>query len=83
MKKYKRLLETILLILIFSLTFFAGIYFNLNPTFSILGLVIAVCLHFIRETSQSHIRGNGVRNITASNKEPSNPEKNDLWLDIR
>jgi hypothetical protein len=71
----------ILLIAIFVFSFIAGILFNYNFILSIFCLVVAVCSQIIREKSQANIKGEGIRKITVSDKEPLHPEKGDLWIE--
>ncbi|PIP23441.1 MAG: hypothetical protein COX90_01125 [Candidatus Nealsonbacteria bacterium CG_4_10_14_0_2_um_filter_38_17] len=79
----KKLWGKILLIAIFVFSFVAGILFNSNFISSILCLIIAICLQVIKERFQANIRGDGIKKITISNKEPIHPERGDLWVDTK
>lgn len=79
----KKLWENVLLIAIFVLTFVAGILFNPNLILSILFLLISIYLQIKREKLQSNIKGDGVKEITVSDKKPLYPENGDLWVDTK
>jgi len=82
--KNTKLLELILLIGIFLLTWISGYVSNFGGYYILFGifcLLIAVCFHIKREKLQAHIEGDGVGKITVNETEPKNPQKGDLWID--
>lgn len=82
--KSKKSLKLILLISILVLPLIAGYllsfkYYILSAIF----ILLAIILSFVREKFQAYIEGDGVGKITASETEPKNPTKGDLWINMK
>lgn len=88
MEKNKNTLEFLLFLLSSIILICGGVFLISYPFVGILAVFIGLvlqCRHFIKTSSEINkkIRGEGIEKITVSNRQPTEPNEGDLWVDTR
>ena len=84
----KKTLEFLLFLLSTIILFLGGVFFIQYPLFVIPAVIIGfsfLCINFIKTSREINkkIEGEGIKKITVSDKEPTESNKGDLWIDTR